>query len=277
MTQSAMAMRAAILIIDDDPVIRRVLAKAVADIGFEPLVAGTAVEGVAQAVHDIPMGIIVDATLPDIPLISVLRLLSSIPTTKAIPLFVLALRLSPTTTDSLRSIGVRGFIEKPFTKTSLEQRLTSVYGVRIMTMMKQRRHGLQMTRGTTEQYADHHGRVSDITNQTNNDISFHDMIEPIPSFSNQQQHIAQRHIPHNDSASAGFTAVGSDPHFASRREQEQDSAQRTLSQHSPVQTSHHNQPDYVSMSLAEVARMYGDRNRSASTQAMRDILDTTSA
>ncbi len=264
-------MRAAILIIEDDAIIRRVLEKAIADLGFEPLSASNAVDGIALAVQTIPMGIVVDSTLPDIPLMSALRLLSSIPITQSIPLFVLALRVPPTVNESLRSIGVRSFLEKPFTKSSLEQRLQSVYGQRIMTLMKQRRIGVPQGLENGEEFASHDGKpfVDD----------GHALDEAWQQYDDTQRttEVYQGHHADNvEHAGSDFSAVrnSSQRQVGARRESAHTPAPAAAT---PARHHHEQQPDYVSMSLAEVARMYGDRSRVASAQAMRDILDSKPA
>jgi two-component system KDP operon response regulator KdpE len=109
-----------VLVIDDEPQIRRVVRHAVEpDIG-EVLEAGTGHEGIDIAAAERPQLVVLDLGLPDMDGAAVCREIRS---WSSVPIIVLSARHSPQEKAALLDAGADDYITKPFSTIELKARL----------------------------------------------------------------------------------------------------------------------------------------------------------
>lgn len=121
MTRDASAPPLArILVVDDEPPIRRFLRVALETEGYQVLEAATAHAGIAQAAREAPSAIILDLGLPDADGITVLRAVREWAQT---PVLVLSVRDDETGKIAALDAGAQDFVTKPFSTGELLARL----------------------------------------------------------------------------------------------------------------------------------------------------------
>jgi len=114
---------ASILVIDDEPQIRRVVRNALDADGFRVSEAATAQAGLDLAAAELPEIIILDLTLPDADGLDVCRDLRVF--TK-VPILVLSARHSDRDKASLLDAGADDFLTKPFSTLELQARVRAL-------------------------------------------------------------------------------------------------------------------------------------------------------
>jgi two-component system KDP operon response regulator KdpE len=112
-----------ILVIDDEPQIRRVVRNAVADIVTRVLEAATASEGMDQAAAASPGLIILDLSLPDGDGLDVCRDLRAFTTA---PILVLSARHADHEKAALLDAGADDYLTKPFSTLELQARVRAL-------------------------------------------------------------------------------------------------------------------------------------------------------
>jgi DNA-binding NtrC family response regulator len=114
------------LIIDDDVWMQRILSKTLMSYGFtKTLLASNAFEGIALAVENIPTIIVLDILMPELSGHLALKIIKHINLTKNIPV-VMVSALSDTENLGLAvKSGTAGFISKPFTRSTVFDKLIS--------------------------------------------------------------------------------------------------------------------------------------------------------
>ena len=112
-----------ILVIDDEPQIRRVVRNAVADIVTRVLEAATASEGMDQAAAANPNLIILDLSLPDGDGLDVCRDLRAFTTA---PILVLSARHTDHEKAALLDAGADDYLTKPFSTLELQARVRAL-------------------------------------------------------------------------------------------------------------------------------------------------------
>ena len=102
-----------ILVVDDEPEARALLARSLRANGYEILEAATGEEVFSRAKQEWPTLIVLDVVLPDLPGTEVLKILRSDPLTKAIP--VLLVTAKPDVVRQLPTYQEKSdrFVEKP--------------------------------------------------------------------------------------------------------------------------------------------------------------------
>jgi two-component system, OmpR family, KDP operon response regulator KdpE len=113
-------MPASILVIDDEPQIRRVVRNAVPDDEFRVIEAATGHEGIDRAAAERPELIILDLGLPDIAGLSVCR---EIRKWSSVPILVLSARHSESEKVALLDAGADDYMTKPFGTAELHARI----------------------------------------------------------------------------------------------------------------------------------------------------------
>jgi two-component system KDP operon response regulator KdpE len=108
-----------VLVIDDEPQIRRVLRNAFQDSGTRVIEAATAREGIDRAASERPDLIVLDLGLPDAPGAEVCREIRSWSTT---PILVLSARHSDEEKVRLLDAGADDYVTKPFSTPELAAR-----------------------------------------------------------------------------------------------------------------------------------------------------------
>jgi two-component system KDP operon response regulator KdpE len=112
-----------ILVIDDEPQIRRVVRNAVADIAPRVLEASSAAEGMDLAASASPSLIVLDLSLPDGDGIEVCRDLRAFTKT---PILVLSARHSDNDKVALLDAGADDYLTKPFSTPELQARVRAL-------------------------------------------------------------------------------------------------------------------------------------------------------
>ena len=109
-----------ILVIDDEPQIRRVVRNGLADVARRVSEAGTAAEGLDLAAAEQPALIILDLGLPDRDGLEVCRDLRSF---TSVPIIVLSARHSDREKEKLLDAGADDYVTKPFSTLELKARV----------------------------------------------------------------------------------------------------------------------------------------------------------
>ncbi len=112
-----------ILIVDDEPYLRKLLAFKLRTAGLVPLEAADGEEALAAALSEAPDAVLLDVSLsPGFTGFDVLRRLKEIPRTASIPVVFLTARVRPEERATGLGLGAVRFLTKPFsTKTLLEE------------------------------------------------------------------------------------------------------------------------------------------------------------
>lgn len=127
-----------VLIIDDDIWMQRILSKTLKSYGFrKTFLASNAFEGIALAVEFIPSLIILDLLMPELTGHTTLKILKHIKKTKDIPVMVISALSDVENVSKAIKIGTAGFISKPFTRTTIYDKLIDVFGRARLEMIAQ--------------------------------------------------------------------------------------------------------------------------------------------
>ena len=110
----------AILIIDDEPQIRRVVRNSLTDIARRVAEASTAQEGLDLAAAEQPSLIVLDLGLPDRDGLDVCR---DLRTFTAVPIIILSARHSDKEKEKLLDAGADDYVTKPFSTLELKARV----------------------------------------------------------------------------------------------------------------------------------------------------------
>lgn len=125
------------LIIDDDVWMQRIMLKNLKQYGFDEIyTASDGFNGIALAVEHIPSLIVLDILMRELDGVAVLKILKAIKTTQDIPVLVGS---GVTDVDIIARVvkaGTNHFISKPYSKATLEEKLTDVFGVEKLELLK---------------------------------------------------------------------------------------------------------------------------------------------
>lgn len=118
------------LIIDDDIWMQRILSKTLQSYGFrKTYMASNGYEGVNLAIEHLPDIIILDILMPELTGHQTLKLLKTIKVTKNIPVLMVSALSDTENLGKAVKIGVNGYISKPFTRTTVYDKLVSIFGI----------------------------------------------------------------------------------------------------------------------------------------------------
>jgi two-component system KDP operon response regulator KdpE len=112
-----------VLVVDDEPQIRRVVRNALAELAAQVLEASTARDAVDLAASSVPDLIVLDLTLPDRDGLDVCRDLRAF---TAAPILVLSARDSDRDKVALLDAGADDYLTKPFSTLELQARVRAV-------------------------------------------------------------------------------------------------------------------------------------------------------
>lgn len=115
-----MSLPAAVLVVDDEPQIRRVVSNALRDTVDRVIEAATGRDAIDLAAAERPILIILDLGLPDIPGISVC---TEVRAWSSAPIIVLSARHSDSEKVRLLDAGADDYITKPFSTAELQARV----------------------------------------------------------------------------------------------------------------------------------------------------------
>jgi len=118
-----------VLIIDDDPDVRRIAQVSLTHLGkMDVIEAGSAVEGVERAARERPDVILLDIMMPRTDGVATIAALRREPRTSNIPVIFLTARAADDTEALLRKTGALGLQPKPFDPTTLAHRVRALLG-----------------------------------------------------------------------------------------------------------------------------------------------------
>lgn len=113
----------AVLVIEDDPSVQRMLRDILAAYDFEPILASTGLQGVELAKEKLPAAILLDMNLPDASGLDILVRLKGDPATIDIPVVMAtALQTGSAVEDSFAR-GAVGYVIKPFDGAKVIEKL----------------------------------------------------------------------------------------------------------------------------------------------------------
>ena len=115
-----------VLVVDDNVWMQRVLAKTLLSFSITPHLASNAYDAIGLAVNDRPQAIILDVVMPEIDGLQTLRILKSMNVTRDIPVLVITAAADADSMGVALRLGADGFIRKPFTRASIQEKLQSV-------------------------------------------------------------------------------------------------------------------------------------------------------
>jgi DNA-binding NtrC family response regulator len=150
------------LVIDDDVWMQRILSKTMQSYGFKKiLLSSNGFDGIALAVEHVPTIIVMDILMPELTGHLTLKILKRIKITKNIPVLMVS-ALSDVENLSLAvKSGTAGFISKPFTRTTIYEKLLDVFGKEQLEMIAK---GDDIVRMNTFDHSEHNKAES------NNDL-----------------------------------------------------------------------------------------------------------
>jgi DNA-binding response OmpR family regulator len=114
---------ATVLVVDDDPVIQKLLQVNFELEGYKVITASDGVEGLARARADHPDAIILDIMMPRMNGLDVARALKADVETEAIPVLLLSAKAQASDVAVGMEIGADDYITKPFDPAELLERV----------------------------------------------------------------------------------------------------------------------------------------------------------
>lgn len=108
-----------ILVVDDDPVMHRVLKQYLERNGYEMLEASNGRQAIDQARHELPQLILLDVRMPEMGGLAALRELKETESTKGIPVIVVTVSADRSTVMESEVSGAAAFLTKPFRPSEL--------------------------------------------------------------------------------------------------------------------------------------------------------------
>ncbi len=102
-----------VLVVEDDPASRELVAALLEQIGCQVMTAATAETGLALAAAERPDLILMDVQLPDLTGYEATRTLKADPATRRIPVVALTARAMPGTETEAWDAGCDGYLTKP--------------------------------------------------------------------------------------------------------------------------------------------------------------------
>jgi CheY-like chemotaxis protein len=130
MSPKAVELKRIVLVVDDDPTIRRLVTATLRGGSFRVLAAATAIEALRMARAERPMLILLDLRIGNENGLRLCRTLKTEPETAAIKIVVLSGLDSPEIRLKARRVGADGFFAKPFSPLALWQTVDELLGVR---------------------------------------------------------------------------------------------------------------------------------------------------
>jgi CheY-like chemotaxis protein len=116
----------AILLVEDDPLLRHAFRLLLEDAGYRVQEAGTAAQALEQAAAQTPQLVLLDLGLPDLPGLEVARRLTSMPATAGIPIVALTGRAGARERDECLAAGCTHFLTKPIEPRELLRQLPAM-------------------------------------------------------------------------------------------------------------------------------------------------------
>jgi CheY-like chemotaxis protein len=115
-----------VLVVDDDPIMHRVLKHYLEQRGYETLTAGTGGQAIEVANNELPDLILLDVGMPDMSGLAALRQLKEQEATRLIPVIVITAHADRTTQLESKISGAAAFLTKPFRLAELLDALQKI-------------------------------------------------------------------------------------------------------------------------------------------------------
>jgi two-component system, chemotaxis family, chemotaxis protein CheY len=115
-----------VLIVDDSPSIRRMIAQTLADEGFAVSPCSSGAEAIEAAKAGKVDVVVTDLNMPEIDGLELTRQLRRLPSTGACPILILTTETSPSRKEDAKAAGANGWILKPFREEALVRAIRSV-------------------------------------------------------------------------------------------------------------------------------------------------------
>ena len=115
-----------VLIVDDSPSIRRMIAQTLAEEGFAVSPCSSGAEAIATAQTKKVDIVVTDLNMPEVDGLELTRRLRSLPNTSTCPILILTTETSPSRKEDAKSAGANGWILKPFREEALVRAIRSV-------------------------------------------------------------------------------------------------------------------------------------------------------
>ncbi len=115
-----------ILVVDDDPVIQKLLEVNFQMEGYDVATAGDGAEALASVAAQRPDAVVLDVMMPKIDGIEVLRRMKADPETAAVPVLLLSARAQAKDIADGLDAGADAYMTKPFDPVELLERVTSL-------------------------------------------------------------------------------------------------------------------------------------------------------
>jgi DNA-binding response OmpR family regulator len=117
-----------ILVVDDDPVIQKLLAVNFEMEGYRVVTAGDGVEGLERVASDHPDLVLLDVMMPRMDGLEVARRLKSDPVTAAIPILLLSAKAQSADVLGGLDAGADDYVTKPFDPLELLEKVAALIG-----------------------------------------------------------------------------------------------------------------------------------------------------
>ena len=118
-----------VLIIDDDVWMQRILSKTLQSYGFKKtFLASNGFDGIAKSIEFRPSLIVLDILMPELSGHLTLKVIKSIKITKDIPVIMVSVLSDVENLGRAVKSGTAGFISKPFTRSTVYEKLLDLYG-----------------------------------------------------------------------------------------------------------------------------------------------------
>jgi CheY-like chemotaxis protein len=114
---------ATVLVVDDDPVIQKLLQVNFEMEGYSVITAGDGEEGLARAQAEHPDAIVLDVMMPKMDGLEVARRLKGDPDTEGIPIVLLSAKAQQADIQAGTATGAEEYLTKPFDPLELLQRV----------------------------------------------------------------------------------------------------------------------------------------------------------
>jgi CheY-like chemotaxis protein len=115
-----------VLVVDDDPIMHRVLKHYLEQRGYETFTAGTGGQAIEVASNELPDLILLDVGMPDMSGLAALRQLKEQEATRLIPVIVITAHADRTTQLESKISGAAAFLTKPFRLAELLDALQKI-------------------------------------------------------------------------------------------------------------------------------------------------------
>lgn len=115
-----------ILIVDDSPSLRRMIAQALSSEGFDVASCGSGAEAIDAAKRKRVDVVVTDLNMPEVDGLELTRQLRKLPNTASCPILILTTETSPARKEDAKQAGANGWILKPFQEETLVRAIRSV-------------------------------------------------------------------------------------------------------------------------------------------------------